>query len=189
MSKKDTGLMLSEVKGLLNNLNENLSGKDFDYWLKALKKLLRKEELPEPPVVPLVIFKDFEKEVNQKIEKWIEALDKLPIVSIVERQPKDFQTIINLVLHSNLKSMLSDSDEDTLDFMIASDGTIYKGDYYSERDGNQTNTFRPDSIFEKWIDQFDVNGSNLLIKNGKVVFLNDFYNSLVELILSYQKGL
>ena len=45
--KKNTGLMLSEVRGLLNNLNDNLSGEYGDYWLKTLKKMLRKEKLPE----------------------------------------------------------------------------------------------------------------------------------------------
>ncbi|QQR50317.1 hypothetical protein IPF86_00125 [Candidatus Nomurabacteria bacterium] len=43
MSKKDTGLMLSTVKGPLANLLDNLSGANAGYWLKVVKKILRGE--------------------------------------------------------------------------------------------------------------------------------------------------
>ncbi|MFA6274851.1 MAG: hypothetical protein WCX70_01725, partial [Candidatus Paceibacterota bacterium] len=37
------GVALSEVQGLLNDLFEKLSGKDWEEWLGELKKFLRKE--------------------------------------------------------------------------------------------------------------------------------------------------
>lgn len=43
MSKKDTGLMLSTIKGPLANLLDNLSGANAGYWLKVVKKILRGE--------------------------------------------------------------------------------------------------------------------------------------------------
>ncbi len=48
---KNTGSMLfEEARGPLTTLFINLSGKHADYWFESLKKMLRKEEIPPPPI-------------------------------------------------------------------------------------------------------------------------------------------
>ncbi len=55
MSKNMLGVALCEVRGLLNQLMENLCGKDWEKWLEALKTFLRgeptfAEEMIYPPL-------------------------------------------------------------------------------------------------------------------------------------------
>lgn len=77
---KKSGMMLSEFEGPLKNLLSNLSGKNGDYWLEALKKFLRKEDLPLPPIEVMKDLNPTLVSAREKMEKLTTYLKSLTVV-------------------------------------------------------------------------------------------------------------
>lgn len=141
---KNTGLLLSEARGPLNNLLDNLSGEHAEYWLKALKKLLRKEELPEPPkeVLDLLASLDSRKIAKDKIDYWVKILQAIPAVCEVIISGPGEHCLIDMFVYPNLADFLTENKEDNRAlFTLGVDGKV---DYI--RTGKEIT----DDVFENW---------------------------------------
>ena len=109
MKKKNTGLAFSEVRGLLNNLNDNLSGEHADYWHNALKKLLRKETLPEPPPAVLEAINAISSRQNaqEKLDKVMAYLKTIPsVLGVVQCTHSGSNYLMTIYVQTNLNGFL-----------------------------------------------------------------------------------
>ncbi len=169
--KKDTGLLLSEVRGLLNNLNDNLSGDHGDYWVSALKKMLRKEEIPIPPKEVIEALKscNFKKFADEKLEAVIRYIKDIPVVCNVERCEENDDDLINICIYPRLNMFLhgnKDTKLDTALFTLSSDGVIREVGGLDMQDMDKT--------FKAWeVDDWSLKG---------------FINSLLELTKKYEEA-
>lgn len=174
MKKKNTGLMLSEARGPLNNLFDNLSGEHADYWLDALKKLLRKERLPELPTDDVSFVKGLnsKQKAQKNITKWIEFLNIIPSVfKAVIYNPNHADNgnddVIDIDVHTNLASfLLNDVDAYQATFCLKMNGSIK---YFDD----SSPTF--DVIFENW-------------KKKSYPDIYTFCKALIELSELYEKA-
>ncbi len=170
--KKDTGLMLSKIRGPLNNLLDNLSGEHGDYWLKALKKMLRQEEIPEPSAEIIEQIKplDFRTKSNEKIKEIADYLKKIPTVESVHICEDDDMDLININVYPCLTDFLHKYDKkDSAYFYLKTDGAIKIGGV----DLKDT-----DATYDKWC-------KKMKPKDG--MSLKDFCKALIELGKMYEE--
>lgn len=127
--QENTGLTLSEVKGLLANLNDNLSGKDGIYWFEALKKLLRKEEIPLRTIEVIKTLNPLRLSAKEKLEKLSEYLMTIPVVHKVticdEGEEGD---ILNINVLPNLMSFVRGTISEDFDspcFTLAKNHEVF----------------------------------------------------------------
>jgi hypothetical protein len=172
MSTDNTGLVLSKVRGPLNNLLDNLSGDHADYWLRALKKMLRKEELPMPPKEVQEFLEKLEsKEIlRQKLNEWISFLEKIPVVvKVEETNPED--TDLLCIFFYQTTSLFLKAEKDSMTdfgmFMLKSDGTVY---LLNDFENNVL-----DKVYKKW-------------RKEEYSNLHEFSKALLELGNLYQSG-
>jgi hypothetical protein len=127
--QQNTGVMLSEAKGPLNNLMDNLSGEHSDYWLKALRKLLRQEEIPEPPPEVLKTLKSFNQRgmAKKKMDDLVNYLNTIPAVHRARLCDDDTRNIMDIEVYANFASFLhgnKDSNEDQALFTLTQDRQV-----------------------------------------------------------------
>ncbi len=155
--QKDTGVTLSEVKGLLANLNDNLSGKDGNYWIEATKKLLRKEEIPPRPPEVIKNFNSQRISAREKLQEIVDYLNTLPAVHEATLcSEDDGGDLISIHLYNNLITFINGyTNNDTPLFSLGSDNIITRigggaeddlADYTFKEWVEDTNTFAYDSI-------------------------------------------
>ncbi len=165
----NTGLTLSEIKGPLDNLLDNLSGEHADYWLDAIKKLLRKERLPEPPA-DVAFTKGLNTKIKAlaKLKKWINFLNTIPVVYRTEICRDYLQDLIDIEVAPNLLSFLhSPKDEDKALFCLKKvDGSV---EYFND------SSAETDEIFDKW-------------HENKYKDIYTFFKALIELGEMYEKA-
>ncbi len=170
MSKKHTGLMLSEARGPLNNLLDNLSGENGDYWLEALKKLLRKEEIPKLPkkVLSYAHAMNSRDDIAEKIEEWMDLILSVPSVIYANNCDKD--DLLDIEVLSNLADFINaDYDHDAALFTLKSDGTVKR----QSRSGERT-----DITFEKWCkDSYE----NISVFYDALLELSELYRNVIPL--------
>ena len=144
----DTGLMLSEARGPLNNLLDNLSGVHASYWLTALKKMLRKEEIPEPPLEVLEMMKKLNTRADtiERLEQLKSFFEKIPVVKVVELSEEDWGNgnIMSVGVYPNLIAFIEGENYngDIAYFTIKIDGTV--------ENTSSSNDYDKDQLFIKW---------------------------------------
>jgi hypothetical protein len=145
--KKDTGVLLSEARGPLQKLIENLSGKNGSYWLDALTKMLRQEEAPKPPseVVTQLKSVDSRTRANEALEKLAEYVRAIPCVHEVyicnEQEGGD---LLNIGVYPNLMTFVhgeTTGDDETFTLRINQKVILI---------GNTPSSRETDAMFEKW---------------------------------------
>ncbi len=178
MDKNNTGLALSEVRGPLNNLFDNLSGEHGEYWLTALKKLLRKEEIPEPPIKVLqAISKQnlHREKMREKVKVITKYIEKIPVVDevhIIQQEDQD-NDLITISVYASIATFFHNMEDcDTASFHLRTDGTMLVGNIESLREVDI------DPIYQKWCEQFNVKGT---------MTLKDLCTALIELGKMYEK--
>lgn len=125
--KENTGLMLSEVRGPLKNLLDNLSGENADYWLNALKKMLRKEEFSKTPnnSKEFIAELDFREKSMKKLEEWIELLNALPAVCEASICSDGNKGMIDIEVHPNFNQFLNnEKNRDGALFLLLTNGNV-----------------------------------------------------------------
>jgi hypothetical protein len=170
MSKKHTGLVLSEARGPLNNLLDNLSGENGEYWLEALKKLLRKEELPKMPTDLFMLTKalDSKQTASEKINEWVQFFNSIPCV--YEAHECDDEDLIDICISPNLAHFLHpDEMNDTALFTLGIDLSIRRIGY------DDPVAEITDDIFNKWC-------------KNKYDNIYTFYKALLELCEMYENA-
>ena len=174
--KKDTGLRLSLVKGPLTTLNNNLSGEHGDYWLTALKKMLRQEEIPQPPpeVKKLLDGLNSRVRITEKIEKLKNYLNSIPVVSEVTICSSDEDgDLFNITVYTNLNEFIQkDKHFDKALFTLHMDNTV---------DGVGISSEIKDKTFKEWENSYQENFS-------KGMNLDSFSKALWKLVEMYEKS-
>jgi len=164
--KGNTGLMLYQIRGPLNNLLDNLSGENGNYWLEALKKMLRKEETQKKlPAEILAITEalNSRENANIEIEEWVKYLNFIP--SVCEANSSEDEDLIDINVYPNLASFLhEDKDADTALFVLETNGCVRR----TAKSGERT-----DDVFDKWCKNSYEN-------------ISSFYRALIELCKMYK---
>lgn len=169
MSKKHTGLMLSEARGPLNNLFDNLSGEKGAYWLDALKKLLRKEKLPELPTNVLAFTKTLnsKEDAKQKLEEWVSLFNAIPSVYRARVCDEDDEIyLIDIEVSSNLACFIHGNENE--------DKALFSFGIYGSVDRTGASGEITDVTFNKWC-------------KNEYKDLYTFYKALLNLSEMYQK--
>ena len=168
--KTNTGLALSKVKGPLTTLNNNLSGENGEYWLNALKKLLRQEEIPDPLDDLTPIIDVLHKNTDRRVHDWMNLFRTIPAVLEVELAEDKWDGVLFIItISTSLKSFLSRSlFEDSMNYGIKPNGDLKDGG------GSFGDT---DVIHDKWC------------KDGSSQNISEFYEALIKLSKMYQDGL
>ncbi|MEI7810457.1 MAG: hypothetical protein WCI41_02790 [bacterium] len=176
MEKQNTGLTLSQVKGPLSNLLDNLNGENGEYWLKALKKFLRKEEIPKPPIGAFILFKGLnsKEKAKEKINEWINFLNTIPSVDEASEPQESYGEFIDIRVSPNLNYFLNKNDnEDTALFSITTNGTIRSW----KASGEKT-----DFIYDKWYKE-------IYKKEKSHCSIYSFYKALIKLGEMYENAI
>lgn len=128
---KNTGVALSEIKGPLTNLLNNLSGEHGYYWLSSLKKMLRKENLPERPTEIVQSLNPLRVSAREKLEKLAEYLRSIPVIHEVTICDIDEEgDLLNISVLPNLRFFIEGTVGEGFDsplFWLKSDHTVQKG--------------------------------------------------------------
>jgi hypothetical protein len=173
---KNTGLMLSETQGLLKNLLDNLSGEHHDYWLKALKKMLRKEEIPEPSaeVLEQIEIYDFRTASIKRIEEIADYIRKIPTVTETSMPEGDDFCLINIGIYINVTDFIYKlKDEDDATFSLKSNGEISPWGNNGIRHADDT--------FKNWYKKY--------FKDESPMILIDFCKAVIELGKMYEQSI
>ena len=143
MEKNTGGVLPKGTKGPLVNLLINLSGENGDYWLDSLKKFLRREKLPEPPIDLFIQDLETRNRSKEKIKQMIQCFEAVPVVKEVKEFDEDLD-IINIFVLPNLTCFVRDISEEHQQnalFCVRPNGRVI---YYD--DGGVD----IDKIFKKW---------------------------------------
>lgn len=179
--EENTGVALSQVKGLLANLNDNLAGKHGDYWILALKKMLRKEELPKPPSEVLMELNNtnpHREKMKEKVKSIAEYLHAIPVVAEVYilQEKDDDVDLVNISVYASTRNFIhKNKTSDTSGFYLQTDGKIRVGEQFFIKNRGDI-----DEIYEKWCKQFKIKNT-LILKN--------FCAALIELGKMYEKAI
>lgn len=168
--------MLSEARGPLAKLLENLSSEHGDYWLAALKKMLRKEKLPEPSaeVLKQMEAPDFRSAPLQKIQAIADYLSAIPTVTMVGIIDDEERDLLNLGVYPNVTDFLRKiEDQDDAPFYLGVDGKIRAGKV-EEKDA--------DATYYEWHKTY-------FKENESTMALKDFCEALVNLGEMYEKSI
>ncbi len=128
--KKNTKQTCPKVGKLLNELNNNLSGKHGDYWLKALEKMLRKQRLPVPPaeLIKIVDRSTIQKNIIGKRDLLVAYLKSIPVVHDVTIPSKEFKnSLLDIEVCPNFSCFLDpdkDHKGDSACFDLRMDGEV-----------------------------------------------------------------
>lgn len=172
-TNENTGLMLSQTKGPLTTLMNNLSGKHADYWLTALNKMLRKEEIPEPPAEVLEQMEkfNFQTVVREKLEEIESYLRTIPAVKRVYICEEDDQDLINIEVYTTGTNFIRRYKEfDESYFYLKLNGKVVLSGVDNDAD----------FIFDEWLEKYFPNNENMVLK--------DFCEALVALGEMYQNA-
>ncbi len=173
--ENNTGLTLSQIKGPLTNLLENLSGEHCEYWLGALKKLLRKEKLPNPPdeVLKQMESYDFRTASLQKIKHIADYLKNIPTVNIASIVDDEDRGLINIGIYANVTDFLRQiKDQDDASFYLQANGKIKSGSV-DEKDADET--------YDNWYEKY--------FKESEMMDLKDFCKAIIELGQMYEDAI
>ncbi len=169
--KKDTGLALSDIKGPLENLLNNLHGKHGDYWLEALKKMLRREELPELPVNLKKSFVSFDsrKRADSKLQEIVRYLKTIPVIHTVEIcDESEDGDILNINVYPNLMNFIHDEN--------SADDALFVLKMNHEVDRSSSSGENTDSTFETFcLDHYES--------------LDEFCKAMIELGQKYEESI
>lgn len=176
MSKtENTGSMLfDDVRGPLTNLFANLSGKHSDYWLESLKKMLRKEEIPSPPIEVLEAVQSKNKS-KEKIEALINFLKSIPVVYDVEIGSLHSSYFLDILVHPNV-----------LSFSGLQEGVFHYGRFYLKDDFSfeykknfRLTRSKENEIFYAFLTDYE----------GSYKNIEGFSKALYDLGIIYQKNI
>lgn len=170
---KNTGLMLSETKGPLKNLLDNLSGENGNYWLIALKKMLRKERVPKlsSEDLKLLMVSDSKQVIEERLVGWVNALKSIPVVEEVRICSKEeVGDLIDIGVFSNIRTFYYGRDEE-IDYPLFVITTDFKVRHSKDDDGLET-----DKIYEGW-------------KKDEYPDIYSFYKALIELSVLYKNAI
>ncbi len=175
----NTGDVLPKsIKGPLINLLSNLSGEHSEYWLKALKKMLRKEEIPQPPPEVLKEMKSYDfrtaaLERIQEIADYLKTISTIKEVCLVDDE-HDLIGLINIGVYPNTTDFFREiKNQEHAPFYLNTDGNVQVGKA-SEKD--------IDATYEKWVEKYS-------FKENKSLPLKDFCKAVIDLGLMYEEAI
>lgn len=167
--------MLSEARGPLAKLLENLSSEHGEYWLAALKKMLRKEKLPEAPaeVLKLIETPDFRSAPLQRIQAIAEYLREIPTVNFAHVVDDEERDLLSIGVYPNVTDFLRKiKDQDDASFWLQANGTVkYHG--VEEKDA--------DATFDEWCKKY--------FNENDTMTLKDFCDAVMNLGEMYEKAI